>query len=263
MRRRDEIQLILQVARMYYQDNLGQHEIGDSLNISRQKVSRLLKEARAQGIVHIELSDPFAPNPELEQRFKSALGLRHMVLTPGEGLSAKALLERLGVTAAEYLTRTISDNAQVGIGWGRTLHEVVRALEPDRQAAVQVVPLMGGIGQMSPSFQVNELARQLAEAFHGTWRALYVPAYTEDLAAWKALSHLEEVQEVTQLWSQVRPALVGIGQFEFQHQSAMFFANTMSQRVLALYEAAGAVGDICGRFFDAQGQPIDAGTWAF
>jgi DNA-binding transcriptional regulator LsrR (DeoR family) len=251
---------MLQVARMYYEDDLGQQEIGEHLNLSRQKVSRLLKEARAQGIVQIQLSDPFAPNPELEQQFQDNLGLGQIVLTPGEGLSSKALQERLGVTAADYLIRTMPDNALAGIGWGRTLHEMVRALNTERQAAIHVVPLIGGIGQLSPSFQVNELARQLADAFHGTWRALYMPAFTEDLAAWKTLVGLEEVRSVTQLWSQVRPAIVGIGHFEFQRQSSMYFANSMSQRVLAEYEDAGAVGDICGRFFDAQGTPIDIGA---
>jgi len=253
---RKENELMLQVARMYYNDGLNQQQIGDRLSISRQKVSRLLAEARAQGIVQITLSDPFAPDPELEARLKDAFGLRALVLTPGEGLNLAALRQRIGVVAAEYLSHVLSDEALVGIGWGRALHATVTALSEERRAAIHVIPLLGGIGQMAPSFQVNELARQLAEAFGGTWRELYIPATIEDRAAWETLMRLEEVKQVAQLWHQVRPAVVGIGHFEFQRQSSMFFASSMSQRTLSSLEAAGAVGDICARFFDAQGQPV-------
>lgn len=260
MRRREEIQLMLQAARMYYQDDLSQQEIAQHLSLSRQKVSRLLKEARAQGLVHIRLSDPFAADPVLTAQLQQTFGLRHVIATPGDSLTAGALRQRLGVAAAEYLIQAVPDEALVGISWGRTLHAVVGALEPVRQANIHTVPLIGGIGQLSPSFQVNDLARRLAEAFGGSWRALYAPAFTDDRAAWQALVRLEEVQQVARLWTQVHLALVGIGHFEVQHLAAMFFADRLSQQALAQFEAAGAVGDICGRFFDAHGRAIDAGS---
>jgi DNA-binding transcriptional regulator LsrR (DeoR family) len=260
MRRREEVQVMLQVARMYYQDDLSQQEIAQNLDLSRQKVSRLLKQARAQGIVQVRLSDPFASDPALVEQFQATFGLRHVVLTPGDGLTTGALRQRLGVAAAEYLTQAIPDEALVGLGWGRTLHQVIGALGNERQANVHTVPLIGGIGQLSPSFQVNDLARRLADAFGGTWRALYAPAFTEDLTTWKALVGLEDVQHMARLWAQIQVAIVGIGQFEVQHVAAMFFATSLSQRTLAHMEAAGAVGDICGRFYDIHGQSVDGGS---
>ncbi len=260
MRRREEVQVMLQVARMYYQDDLSQQEIAQHLDLSRQKVSRLLKQARAQGIVQVRLSDPFASDPELQAQFQAAFGLRHVILTPGDGLTTSALRQRLGVAAAEYLTHAIPDEALVGLGWGRTLHQVIGALGNERQANVHTVPLIGGIGQLSPSFQVNDLARRLAEAFGGTWRALYAPAFTEDLTTWQTLIGLEDVQHMARLWSQVQVAVVGIGQFVIQQIAAMFFATSLSQRALAQIAAAGAVGDICGRFYDIHGQPVDGGS---
>jgi deoxyribonucleoside regulator len=255
-----DIQLLLQVARMYYGDGLNQHEIGERLAISRQQVSRLLAEARSQGIVQITLSDPFAPDPDLEQRLRDTFGLRTLVLTPGEGLSAGALRQRIGIVAAEHLSHSISDEAPVGIGWGRTLYATMTALNSVPHQAVHVIPLLGGIGQMTPSFQVNELARQLAQAFGGTWREFYMPGYTENMEAWHALTKLEEVTELSHLWTQVRPAIVGIGHFQFQRQSSMFFAGSMSQHTLTFLESRGAVGDLCARFFDDQGQPVETGA---
>ncbi len=262
MGRREEIAILLQAARMYYGDGMNQQEIADELGISRQKVSRLLADGRSQGIVQITLSDPFMTDHDLECRFRDLFGLSRLVLTPGEGLSPIALRQRIGMVAAEYLAHTLSDEAPIGIGWGRTLHATVTSLNEESRAAINVVPLLGGIGQISPSFQVNELARRLAEAFGGTWRSLYAPAFTEDLSAIEALTRLDEIKQVSQLWTQVRPAIVGIGHFEFHRQSSMLFASSISKRALARLEAEGAVGDICARFFDAHGQPIemDAGV---
>ncbi|MCC7361567.1 MAG: sugar-binding transcriptional regulator [Anaerolineales bacterium] len=257
MRRRDKIEQMLQAARMYYQDDLGQQEVAANLNVSRQTVSRLLREARAQGIVQVRISDPFATDPDLEARFQAAFSLRQLVLTPGAGLSASALRLRLGVAGAEYLAQTVQDDWLVGLGWGRTLHEVITALNTERQVNVQTIPLIGGIGQLAPSFQVNDLARRLAEAFGGSWRALYAPAFMDDRAAWGTLVALKDVQQVARLWPQMQMALVGIGQFELQRFAGMFLANSLSQSSLAQFEAADAVGDICGRFYDSNGRPVD------
>ena len=257
MRRRDKIEQMLQAARMYYQDDLSQQEIAAHLDVSRQTVSRLLKEARTQGIVQVRISDPFATDPDLQARFQAEFNLRQLVLTPGSGLSVSALRLRLGVAGAEYLSQTMQDEWLIGLGWGRTLHEVVSALDTERQVKIHTVPLIGGIGQLAPSFQVNDLARRLAEAFGGTWRALYAPAFTLDLVAWKTLVELEDVQLVARQWPQMQVALVGIGQFEIQRLAGMFLANSLSSDSLAQFEVAGAVGDICGRFYDINGRPIE------
>jgi len=48
--------------------------------------------------------------------------------------------------------------------------------------------------------------------------------------------------------------MVGIGHFALQRQSSMFFADYMDDALFLELEQRGAVGDLCGRFFDAQGQ---------
>ena len=45
-------------SRLYYLDDLTQAEIARRLGTSRESVSRLLSEARRQGIVQIEISPP-------------------------------------------------------------------------------------------------------------------------------------------------------------------------------------------------------------
>ena len=63
MRPNNELQMLLQVARLYYERDMTQQEIAGRLNITRQKVSRLLLAARADGIVQITINDPTPGNP--------------------------------------------------------------------------------------------------------------------------------------------------------------------------------------------------------
>lgn len=53
--RKDKIERLSKVARMYYEDDQTQGEIADVLHVSRPLVSRMLREARDIGIVEIRV----------------------------------------------------------------------------------------------------------------------------------------------------------------------------------------------------------------
>lgn len=254
MSSRQELRLILRAARLYYQDNLTQQQVAKELGVSRPTVSRLLAQARKEEIVQITVVDPFATFEALEVQLAKAFNLRKAVVVAGEGVGSELLRRRLGLAAAEHLRSTLSDGDLVGIGWGRTLHAAVEALDIERQVEIQVFPLLGGLGQLSPSFQVNDLARRLAEAFGGDWLALYAPAFIDDPATRRALFHVADVEPVIQSWPNLDVVLVGIGHFALQRQSSMFFADYMQEDLLLELEQRGAAGDLCGRFFDTLGR---------
>jgi DNA-binding transcriptional regulator LsrR (DeoR family) len=254
MSNREEWQLMLRAARLYYEDYLTQQQVADELGISRPTVSRLLTQARREGIVQITIKDPFARSEELETQLVQTFNMKRAVLVAGEGLSGELLRRRLGFATAEYLQQTLHEGNKLGIGWGRTLYAVVEALDVRQRLGIQVVPLIGGLGQISSSFQVNDLARRLAEGFGGTWQPFYVPAFVADPVALEALLHVADVESVLQSWPQVDTALVGVGHFASQQQSSMLFSSYIAEDVLRKLEMCGAVGDLCGRFFDAQGQ---------
>ncbi len=252
----DEAQLMVQVARMYYENNLTQEDIAQRLNLSRQKVSRMLIEARMHGIVKITIYDPNPSDPNLEEELKSRFGLHTVVLTSGENLEGDQLRAAIGLTASEYLQKVIRDDQTIGIGWGRTLFESVNLLRKNDVRRVSVIPLIGGVGDISPFFQVNELARRLAEAFTGTYRHLYAPAFIQDDRVLESLLKTQEITQVMELWKHMDLAIVGIGHVEFQEISSMFFADHITPSTLEQLEAKGAVGDICARFFDLQGEKV-------
>jgi deoxyribonucleoside regulator len=256
MNNREDIQLMVQVARLYYENQLNQKEVASRLNITRQKVSRLLIAAKSKGIVRTVVYDPSPADSDLGNKLKQLYDLHDVVLTHGENLEGNRLRAGIGLAAAEYLKRTLQADQEVGIGWGRTLFETFNLIREGGQKRINVVPLIGGIGDISPFFQVNELARQLANAFAGTYRQIYAPAFVEDSSILENLLKTQEVAQASELWKDLDVAVVGIGHVEFQQISSMFFADHITPQTLAQLEAKGTVGDICARFFNIQGTQI-------
>lgn len=260
MENTNDTQLVVQVARMYYQRDLTQEQIAEMLNLTRQKVSRLLIRARTSGIVQITIVDPCQTDEILVQNLKEKFHIHEAVLVNSEGMAGQTVRSRVGMAAAEYICQKIEPGITVGIGWGRTLYEMINSLPERKQMNIQVVPLIGGIGDMSPFFQVNSLAMRLAETLGGSYRFLHIPAIIGDEAAYQALIGTHEAASIKEQWKKLDMAVIGIGQVEFQRISSMFFGEHISDTTLKEMEVDGAVGDICGRFFDENGTALDSGA---
>lgn len=255
MPRRDEQQLMLQAARLYYDDNRTQEQIARALQTSRPQVSRLLQHARQEGIVQIKIVDPNSTHGALKDQLISTFDLADATVVGTENDSPDVTRRRIGQAAARLLEHTLQDGDTVGLGWGRTLHEAVSALEPRRKAKINVVPLIGGLGQIAPVFQVHELARELASAFGGTLENFYVPALVESDDMVASLLRSADVKTVAAQWNHLDLAVVGIGNVAFEAEMQMLFVNYLNSDVQTRLRNAQAVGDICVRFFDGNGRP--------
>jgi DNA-binding transcriptional regulator LsrR (DeoR family) len=254
----EQLKLMHLAAKMYYEEDKTQDEIAKVLEVSRPTVSRLLRQARDEGLVHITVLDPFTSVDSVANLLEETLGLSTALVVTGAG-EAEAqhqIRKRIGLAAARYLSAELRPGDMLGIGWGRTLREVATALESQANLALTVVPLMGGLGQISPSFQVHELGRVFAERLGGVWQALYVPAIVTDDIARRSLLASDDVAQVIRTWDQLNVVVVGIGNLHLGSEVQMLFADYLDSDTLRRLEQRGAVGDICMHFFDSEGRPI-------
>ena len=77
---------LVNVARMYYEQDRTQSEIADRYGISRPMVSKLLKEARDRGIVTIRINAPKGESsgaPSLMELVGRCFGIYDGVAVPG------------------------------------------------------------------------------------------------------------------------------------------------------------------------------------
>jgi deoxyribonucleoside regulator len=243
--------VVTSVARMYYLDGLAQSEIANIYGISRSTVSRMLTAARERGIVRISV-DEFDPRDrELEDRLKERLGLRNAIVVRATGSSPANIRRAVGYFAAPYVAEWISDKRLVGVAGGRTLAELVYHIDArERGEGPTFVQVLGTIGSNPGWIDASEQSRALSRRFRGTFRTLNLPAYAQSRQVRDVFLSHDEIQAVWKMFGAIELALVGLGTLE---KSAFLERGVLDPPAVAEIRAAGAVGEICGRFFDKDG----------
>ncbi|HZZ46802.1 MAG TPA: sugar-binding domain-containing protein [Pseudonocardia sp.] len=241
-------ELLYRAARLYYLENATQAEVARTLGTSRPTVSRLLAEARAVGIVHIEIREPqLLDTRELAERVADALGLARVWVASGD--AETSIGEVLAPSVAEALRAAdLRTGDTLLVSSGNTVNAVSYQRMPPLPGVV-LAPTVGGRDEPAERYQTNEITRRLAVQAGGTPVLLYAPAMPGP-ALYEQLVQDESIRRVTELWTTARAALLGIG------------APTASRTVLPsmlpreLDQLKDAVADICVRPFDTNGTPI-------
>jgi DNA-binding transcriptional regulator LsrR (DeoR family) len=256
MARVDELRLMAKVARMYYVHGLRQQGITEQLQIHQSTVSRLLKRAREANLVRISVNSPPGIYAEMEDRLVAKFQLKDVVVVdcPAE---EGPLVRDLGIATAYFLETTVKPGTTIGISsWSRSLFTMVDALHPGEICrGGKVVQILGGVGQVGAEHHAIYLAQRLAALIGATAVLLQAPGVVGSAEARRVLARDPSVRMATKLFEHLDLALVGIGSMEPSRLLASS-GNVFSPEERAELSRQGAVGDICFRFFDAQGRPI-------
>ena len=256
MARVDELRLMAKVARMYYVQELNQKAITEKLQLHQSTISRMLKKARTLNLVRFNIATPPGTFAELEDQLISRFDLKDAVVVdcPAEG---DAMVRDLGTALAYFLETTLKPGKVIGISsWSRSLFAMADGLHPgDYCAGGKVVQILGGVGNVGREFHAIQLAQRLAAGIGARAVLLQSPAVVGSPEAQRVLSRDPVVQEASALFERLDLALVGIGSMEPSKMLAVS-GNIFSREERAELQRLGAVGDICFRFFDADGQPV-------
>ena len=256
MARIDELRLMAKVARMYYTQGLRQMEICERLNIHQSTVSRVLKRAEREGIVRTTVSLPSGTHTEIEDALQSRYGLDEAVVV--DCLDDDAQISHdLGAAAAFYLENTLKPSDVIGISsWSAALLEMVNAMHPSQRFKnARVIQILGGVGSPNAEVHATQVTRRLADLIGGEATLLPAPGVVGSRHAREVLLKDRFVREALDLFGKVTIALVGIGATEPSRALASS-GNIFSPQEIKLLAGKGAVGDICLRFFDANGRAV-------
>lgn len=257
MPRLNELRLITKVARLYYEQELGQTDIAARLSLSQSTVSRLLKRARQEKIVRTIVSVPSGIYPQLEDSLQNRYNLQQAIVVDCTDDSESIIVRELGATAAYYLETTLNQGEVVGISsWSETLLAMVDAMHPlTRQIEARVVQILGGVGNPAAEVHAARLTGRLADLIYGRVTHLPAPGVVGSADSLRILLEDHYVREALALFEQVTLALVGIGTVQPSKLLASS-GNIFSPAELDILREQGAVGDVCLRFFDGDGKPV-------
>ena len=256
MARVDELRLMAKVARMYYIQELNQQAITEKLQLHQSTISRMLKKARTLNLVRFSVSTPPGTFADLEDQLAARFDLKDVVVvdSPAEG---EAMVRDLGAALAYFLETTLKPGNTIGISsWSRSLFAMVDALHPgDYCANGKVVQILGGIGNVGGDFQAIHLAQRLAASIGAKPILLQSPAVVGSPEAQRVLMRDSAVKDATALFDKLDIALVGIGSME-PSKILSVSGNIFSRQERDELQRLGAVGDICFRYYNSEGQPV-------
>lgn len=237
-------------ARLYYEENQGQSEIAQQLQVSRPTVSRMLAQAREAGIVQIKVVHPSAHTMDSTAiRLAQALQLDRCYIAPG--IQSPNSMGQFGTGMAPVAREAIKDmHLEVGDGLvvasGLAMYNISHMELPTLRGVV-ISPAVGGLAEPEPWHQTSEIARALAQNTGST----YVPLFAGVMPSAPLYAALQEdtaYQQIKHLWATAKGALVGIGSKTSGRTS---LASAIPKQALPNAEA-----DICLHFFDSKGTEL-------
>lgn len=250
----DQLRLMAKVARMYHERGMRQTQIAEELHVSQPRVSRLLKKAVEIGIVRTTVALPPGVHTDLEEALEQRYGLTEAVVVEADGEDPT---RAIGSAAATYLEATLIGREVVGISsWSATLLAAVDALRPVQGRVVEtVVQLVGGLGDPRVQVQATRLMATFAQCTGASPVFMSAPGMLGSASARESLMTDPTLSTVMDLWARLTMSVVGIGSLE-PSPLLRESGNALAAEDTELLRRYGAVGDICQRFFDAEGRPV-------
>ncbi len=255
MKGKSEILKLVEISRMYYEQELTQAEIAKKLGISRPAVSKLLAEARLRGIVKIEIASPLESNGDLLAAITDKFNL-HGGLVVQTGASEANLKHRLLISqAAQYLETIIPDMKTIGLGWGPDLGNLLDELSAlVLNAAKQraVCPVIGSAPNDIKWFQTNELTRIFSNKTGFTPYYLHAPAFPMSKGNQELFEKTDDYKEISKLWRKLDLVLLGVGTYPSvpDQATAARFGNKLKK--------SQAVGMLATHYYDRSGTFVES-----
>lgn len=248
--------LMVQVAKAHYELDRTQAEIAADLGLTRWQVAKLLAEARAEGVVRIEITPRAGRRTALEVALQQKWALRDAIVVPLGGNSDPALrMAAVAQAAAQYLANLTPRPGLIGVSWGRSMAAVAQALPPGWNPGAEFVLLNGSTALQLTDAPTGAVTEAFARSAGGSATLLPVPAI---LGKASTRAALEDDPIIARALARARAAdTLCFGMGDASARSILRASGYLSEDDLQRLRALGAVGDILGRFIDAAGQIVD------
>ena len=242
---------ILKICYLYYKEEKTQDEISKLWGLSRFKISRTLKEARTRGLVTITIHDPNIELVQTESELAKKSSLQQTIVVKVNEFSGESVLDQVGKAAANYLGDILPNYRTLGVTWGNTVYHVVHHLEPVRVKDLVLVQIGGGLGTIE-GVDNNTLTMTLGQKLGAKAHVIPAPVIVRNREIRDTLFKEKKIQETLAIARKADLVLFGLGMIG--PDRLLWKSGFLTKADAAKLKEAGAVGAVCGRFFDANGK---------
>lgn len=245
----------VKIATMYYVEGMTQAQIARKMGVSRSLISKILLDARDDGIVEIFIHSKSAYTVHLERQLEEKYDLKNAIVIDTYNMDEHEIAKMASQEAALYLQKASKHIDTVGISWGKSLRGLVDYYPYTNQSNVTVIPLIGGMGEDYVDIHSNQLSYDLAHKMRGKAKYLYSPALVSNTGIKKELQNNQAVRAVLDAGKKVDLALVGLST-PYKPTTMLEIGYITDEDVEELRQC-GAVGDINSRFFNQNGEEVN------
>ncbi|HSI40887.1 MAG TPA: sugar-binding transcriptional regulator [Xanthobacteraceae bacterium] len=242
-------------AWFYYVGGLTQDQIAGEMGVSRQRAQRLVSRAVAAGLIHVRLNHTLASGIALESALRDRFGLVRCRVMPGLGANGDPVRSIAAAAAAE-MERVLREPRPlvIALGTGRAMRAMVEALGVIEALQHRLVSLIGNIAP-DGSASYFEVIMRLAEKVRAPHYPMPVPVIATTPQENAAFHALGPVRTVRELANAADVSFVGVGQMT--DDAPLLTDGFLSAAELHEVQREGAVGEVAGWIFDAEGRYLD------
>jgi DNA-binding transcriptional regulator LsrR (DeoR family) len=243
---------------LYYVAGNNQEQIAQKLGVSRQTAQRLVSLSVSEGLIKVRLDHPIARCMELAEQLRSRFALDLAEVVPSDPGSSSTVLGVAQSAAAEIERRLRSpDPVIMAIGTGRTLKATIEQLTPMEAPQHKIVSLTGNIAPDGSASFYNVIFN-MADAIKARSFPMPLPVIASSRDERDLLLGQPMVKETMALAARADITFIGIG--DLGPEAPLYLDGFITQAELKALQKAGAVGEIVGWAFDAQGKMIEGLT---
>lgn len=245
----------VKIAKMYYEEGMTQAQIAKVMGVSRSLISKILLDAKTNGIVEVFIHSETAYSVELERQLEKKFNMNKAIVIDTRNLTQDEIDKTAGQQSALYLKKLSKTNKKMGISWGHSLRSMVDSFPYTQLEDVTLYPLIGGMSDDHFDIHSNQLCFDLGRKMRATIKYLYAPASVSNLVIKKELTNNKAVKSVLEEASEVDLALLGISSpFE---NSSMLKIGYIDKKDISLLKEKKVIGDINSKFFTVDGEEAE------
>ena len=253
----EEYRLCVRVAKLYYENNLTQEEIGERLGYSRIKINRVLRQAREAGILEIRIQSPPNYYFDLENDLALHYGLRDAVVVQDEE-PGQSLYLSLARGAAAWLKQHLAKGLRVGMGLGRTVSHLPQVFQSDKKIDCTFTEIVGAASEYSGGFASYNITSKMAELVGGKAEFFYAPTFVADPELNQKLLEEPSVAAALEKARSADIILQSVGPVD---ETALLYVHEhITAADLEDLRRLGAVGDALGQYYDRDGRHVPSFT---
>lgn len=245
---------ISEVCWHYYVNEMTQAEIADSLSTTRLRVNQAIQRAKASGMVKVKIESPFSSRIELQERLKKKYGLQKALVVPAN-LQNYDHHKAAGFALASLLSENIGEGRweKIGVSWGMTLQAAIDHLPSLSNPELEIVSIIGGTSK-GAAFNSFGIASGFAERLGATYSLLAAPIFLSPAVDRENFLAQELFRDHMEKFENLDVAILTSG--DISSDSYLMATGLPKDVKQSHLIAAGAVGDVVGRFLDKDGNDV-------